>query len=112
MMHAEYTLRRIGQSIFSCICYSITEKSLKKNDFSNKFFSSSQTSKLMQYDCTKLIEYPYAYFMCLMEFYSFLFVLVSVYFVAGMIGLGSCLALLFLQLIRYTMNGIFKRHQI
>lgn len=85
---------------------------MKKNDYNNKFFSSSETSKLMQYDCTKIIEYPYAYFMCLMEFYSFLFVLVSVYFVAGLVGLFSCLALLFLQLIRYTMNGIFKRHQI
>lgn len=27
-MHAEYTLKKVGGSIFSCICYSLTEKSL------------------------------------------------------------------------------------
>ncbi len=57
-MHSEFNLRKIGTKIFSCICFSMTEKALLGGKKTAKSLSISEISKLAQYDCTKVIEYP------------------------------------------------------
>lgn len=32
-MHSEYNLKKLGSKIFTCLCYSLTEKSMKKIHF-------------------------------------------------------------------------------
>ena len=32
-MHSEYNLKKLGSKIFCCLCYSLTEKSMKKIHF-------------------------------------------------------------------------------
>lgn len=60
-MHEEYILKKIGSEAFSCICYSLTEKSLTHVEYKQNELSISQKSALAQYDASKLIEYPSIY---------------------------------------------------
>ena len=108
-MHSDYSLRKLGQTIFSCICYALTDKSLKKQ--AKGVISNSYLSKLMQFDCPKIIDFPYWYVLHIIEFYTFIFVLVCVYLIAGIVGLLSCLIILLLQIVRYFMGFIFKRYK-
>lgn len=64
IMHAEYMLRFMGSNIFSCLCYLVTDKSLKRNDYSQHFFTIGQISKLIQYDCAKILDYPFIFSSC------------------------------------------------
>jgi ABC-type multidrug transport system fused ATPase/permease subunit len=110
-MHAEYNLKKIGGQFFSCLCYSLTSKSLKKINFAKGEPTISEISKLAQYDCSKVIEYPSILSDAVFELYSFIFTMMCLFYVANWEGLVSCVVLLVLQMIRYIMMGVFKKYQ-
>jgi hypothetical protein len=64
-MHSEFILRKIGIKIFSCICFSMTQKALAGGKKTAKSLSISEISKLAQYDCSKDHRIPYPRGSCL-----------------------------------------------
>jgi ABC-type multidrug transport system fused ATPase/permease subunit len=110
-MHSEFILKKVGSSIFSCICYSLTEKSLLRIEPTKGELSISQKAALAQYDCSKVIEYPSILTAVIFEMYSFVFTMLCMFYITGWQGLISCVLLLFLQMIRYVMINVVKRYQ-
>jgi hypothetical protein len=110
-MHSEFILRKVGTKVFSCICFAMTEKALAGGRKTAKSLSISEVSKLAQYDCSKLIEYPMLVEAVYLEFYSFFFSVGCLCYIAGWQGFVSCVVLLVLQVLRYALMGFFKQYQ-
>lgn len=110
-MHSEFILRKVGTKVFSCICFAMTEKALAGVKKATKSLSISEVSKLAQYDCSKLIEYPMLVEAVYLDFYSFFFSVGCLCYIAGWQGLVSCVVLLVLQVVRYGLIGFFKQYQ-
>lgn len=110
-MHEEYILKKIGSEAFSCICYSLTEKSLTHIEYKQNELSISQKSALAQYDASKLIEYPSIYMAVIFELYAFVFTMACMFYLTGWQGLAASVVLLALQMIRYFMINIVKGYQ-
>jgi len=65
----------------------------------------------MQYDCARILHYPYVVISASFEIYMSLFTLLSVTILFGWIGFLSCLCLFCFQTIRFALGPIFRKYQ-
>lgn len=75
---------------------------------SKEVMTASEKAKLVQFDCSKVIEFIQIYTEAVFELYCLVFTMTCLFIIASWEGLVSCVILFTLSMVRYIMFSIFR----